>query len=87
LRVEESRLKLKQQQLALDRESLDLEKERQRLGFGPHGGSSSITDSNPVKEHDSRNLHKIVPPYKEGDDINKWFAALERACVVQGVPQ
>ncbi|KAJ1081475.1 hypothetical protein NDU88_001657 [Pleurodeles waltl] len=87
LRVEESRLKLKKQQLDLDRQAFDLEKERQRLGFGPHGGSSSITDSNPVKEHDSRNLHKIVPPYKEGDDINKWFAALERACNVQGVPQ
>ncbi|KAJ1178944.1 hypothetical protein NDU88_004184 [Pleurodeles waltl] len=24
---------------------------------------------------------------QEGDDINKWFAALERACVVQDVPQ
>ncbi|KAJ1159544.1 hypothetical protein NDU88_000051 [Pleurodeles waltl] len=57
------------------------------MGLDTHGGSSSIPHSHPAKEHDSRNLHKIVPPYKEGDDINKWFAALERACAVQDVPQ
>ncbi|KAJ1089761.1 hypothetical protein NDU88_002906 [Pleurodeles waltl] len=87
LRVEQTRLKLKKQQLDLDRQSLEVEKERQKLGLETHGGSSSIPNSHPAKEHDSRNLHKIVPPYKEGDDINKWFAALERACVVQDVPQ
>ncbi|KAJ1091034.1 hypothetical protein NDU88_004162, partial [Pleurodeles waltl] len=67
--------------------SLEVERERQKLGLETHGGSSSIPHSHPAKEHDSRNLRKIVPPYKEGDDINKWFAALERACVVQDVPQ
>ncbi|KAJ1184449.1 hypothetical protein NDU88_001255, partial [Pleurodeles waltl] len=70
LRLEEARLKLRQQQLALDRESLDVERERQRLGIVTHGGSSSVYDRNPVREQDSRNLHEIVPPYKEGDVIN-----------------
>ncbi|KAJ1159392.1 hypothetical protein NDU88_012059 [Pleurodeles waltl] len=87
LRVEQTSLKLKKQQLDLDRQSLEVEKEGQKLGLETQGGSSSIPNSHPAKEHDSRNLHKIVPPYKEGDDINKWFAALERACVVPDVPQ
>ncbi|KAJ1128905.1 hypothetical protein NDU88_007277, partial [Pleurodeles waltl] len=46
--------------------SLDVEKERQRLGLVPHGGSSSVFDSNPVREQDCRNLHKIVPLTRRG---------------------
>ncbi|KAJ1112613.1 hypothetical protein NDU88_000874 [Pleurodeles waltl] len=64
--------------LALERQILAIERERQEMGLGPINGGSNIN-----RVRDSPGMLKIpkgiVTKYEDGDDITKWFTAFERA--------
>ncbi|KAJ1155279.1 hypothetical protein NDU88_008012 [Pleurodeles waltl] len=70
--------------LALERQILAIERERQEMGLGPINGGSNIN-----RVRDSPDMLKIpkgiVTKYEDGDDITKWFTAFERACVTRKV--
>ncbi|KAJ1120255.1 hypothetical protein NDU88_008429 [Pleurodeles waltl] len=70
--------------LALERQLLAIERERQEMGFGPINGGSNIN-----RVRDSPDMLKIpkgiVTKYEDGDDITKWFTAFERACATRKV--
>ncbi|KAJ1148808.1 hypothetical protein NDU88_001634 [Pleurodeles waltl] len=70
--------------LALERQILNIERERKEMGLGPINGGSNIT-----RARDSPDMLKIpkgiVTKYEDGDDITKWFTAFERACVTRKV--
>ncbi|KAJ1160929.1 hypothetical protein NDU88_001419 [Pleurodeles waltl] len=70
--------------LALDRQLLAIERERQEMGFRPINGGSNLN-----RVRDSPDMLKIpkgiVTKYEDGDDITKWFTAFERACATRKV--
>ncbi|KAJ1085659.1 hypothetical protein NDU88_005787 [Pleurodeles waltl] len=70
--------------LALERQLLAIERERQEMGLGPINGGSNIN-----RVRDSPDMLKIpkgiVTKFEDGDDITKWFTAFERACVTRKV--
>ncbi|KAJ1138763.1 hypothetical protein NDU88_005144 [Pleurodeles waltl] len=70
--------------LALERQLLAIERERQEMGFGPTHGGSNIN-----RVRDSPDMLKIpkgiVTKYEDGDDITKWVTAFERACATRKV--
>ncbi|KAJ1079679.1 hypothetical protein NDU88_000094 [Pleurodeles waltl] len=70
--------------LALERQLLAIERERQEMGFGPIHGGSNIN-----RVRDSPDMLKIpkgiVTKYEDGDDITKGFTAFERACATRKV--
>lgn len=86
-KMREAELRIKKQELevALVQAKLDRARQPRESGLVPTGGSNIPKDKD--RSFDHRNLSKIVPPYKAGDDIHKWITALERACKVQQVPQ
>ncbi|XP_078506865.1 uncharacterized protein LOC144767155 [Lissotriton helveticus] len=86
-KMREAELRIQRQELevALAKEKLARARQPRESGLDSTGGSTIPKDKD--RSYDNRNLSKIVPPYKVGDDIHKWMTALERACKVQQVPQ
>ncbi|KAJ1100384.1 hypothetical protein NDU88_005470 [Pleurodeles waltl] len=70
--------------LALERQLLAIERERQEKGLGPINGGSNLN-----RVRDSPDMLKIpkgiVTKYEDGDDITKWFTSFERACATRKV--
>ncbi|XP_078523363.1 uncharacterized protein LOC144792289 [Lissotriton helveticus] len=84
-RMRAVKLQIEREEVALAQARLALAREQKLCGLDATGGS--IIPREKDRSYDNRNLTKSVPPYKEGDDIHKWMTALERACMVQQVPQ
>ncbi|XP_078528725.1 uncharacterized protein LOC144806177 [Lissotriton helveticus] len=85
LQIEREEVALSQAKLTLAQAKLALAREQKLSGLDVTGGSNFPREKD--RAYDNRNLTKIVPPFKEGDDIHKWMTALERACMVQQVPE
>ena len=71
---------------ALEKQLLDLEKERAQLSLGLIDGGSKIIPRDREETFSSKIPKGIVPRYKEGDDIDKYLTAFERACEMRNVP-
>ncbi|XP_078508461.1 uncharacterized protein LOC144768563 [Lissotriton helveticus] len=84
-RMRAVKLQIEREEVALAQARLALAREQKLCGLDATSGSNIPREKD--RSYDNRNPTKIVAPYKEGDDIHKWMTALERACMVQQVPQ